>query len=155
MRQDGDDTKKNQDWVCDSSLSSGWVVTELRSETNCYGSPVLSRNILIMFVMTVRIIITGEGEQCFNERDQVRITGKLGPRENTNYLDKPFPHRARLFSDFFNVVKLSFTAINRCHKWCWDKLDQRCRRSCLQHFRCDPKWSVIGSTCVDMWQTWN
>ena len=91
------------------SLSSGRVVTELRSETNCYGSPVLSRNILIMFVMTVRIIITGEGEECFNERDQVRITGKLGARENTNYLDKPFPHHEAIFRLFQRCKTLFYS----------------------------------------------
>ena len=68
MRRDGDDTKMKEKWVCDSSPFSGWVVTELRSETNCYGSPVLSRNILIMFVMTVRIIITGERARSVSMR---------------------------------------------------------------------------------------
>ena len=33
-------------------------------------------------------------KECFNERDQVRITGKLGTRKNTNYLDKLFPIEA-------------------------------------------------------------
>ena len=33
-------------------------------------------------------------KECFNERDQVRITGKLGTRKNTNYLDKLFPTEA-------------------------------------------------------------
>ena len=57
----------------------------------------------------------GASQECFNERDQVRITGKLGARENTNYLDKPFPHSEAIFR-LFNIVKVSFTAINRCHK---------------------------------------
>ena len=38
------------------------------------------------------------GAECFNERDQVRITDKLGNWQNSNYLDK-LSWPPRLFSD--------------------------------------------------------